>query len=225
MRLVRPRLLAALLALLVASPAPAAEAPAPSPTPEAARRPAPDEEAAVAKARTYFTDTALVDQDGAPRRFYSDVLEGKVVLLGFIFTNCGGACPLIMQKLKRVRSLLGERAGEVEFVLLSVDPENDPPEALRAFAAKHGGTGPGWTYLTGRRADLVTVHRRLGTWVEDPGEHQTGFIAGNVPRRHWIKVRPDVVAEGVAEILRGLADEAKGGGASQGASLLQPTAQ
>jgi cytochrome oxidase Cu insertion factor (SCO1/SenC/PrrC family) len=210
------------LALALAAPAPAAGQAGPAAAPPAEPAPAADAASADAKARAWFTDTVLLDQDGTPRRFYSDVLQGQVVCLSFIFTNCGEACPLIMQKLKRARERLGERAREVQFVSLSVDPENDTPAALKAFAAKHGATGPGWTFLTGSRADLAAVHRRLGTWVEDPGLHQTGFIAGNVARRHWTKIRPDVVAEGVAEILRGLADETAAPGTAQGASLLRP---
>jgi cytochrome oxidase Cu insertion factor (SCO1/SenC/PrrC family) len=225
MALARP--LAAALSLALAAPALAAqEAPAVVPPAAPATGSAPaaaaDPAAADAKARAWFTDTVLLDQDGRPRRFYGDVLQGQVVCLSFIFTNCGEACPLIMQKLKRVRAQLGDRAREVQFISLSVDPENDTPAALKAFAAKHDATGPGWTFLTGSRTDLATVHKRLGTWVEDPGLHQTGFIAGNVARRHWTKVRPDVVAEGVAEILRGLADESAAPGTAQGASLLRP---
>jgi len=220
------RSMAAALALALAAPSLAADQAVPAAAPPAEpspANPAADAAARDAKARAWFTDTVLLDQDGRPRRFYSDVLQGKVVCLSFIFTNCGEACPLIMQKLKRVRTQLGARADEVQFVSLSVDPEHDTPEALKAFAAKHGASGPGWTFLTGSRADLAAVHRRLGTWVEDPGDHQTGFIAGNVARRHWTKVRPDVVAEGVAEILRGLADETTSPAAAQGASLLRPS--
>lgn len=193
-------LLAGLACLLATGPALAAEAPS------APSAPAP-EDPKEAKARAYFTDTVLLDQDGKERRFYSDVLKGNVVCMTFIFTNCGAACPLIMQKLHRVRQALGPRAAEVQFVSVSVDPDNDPPEALRAFASKHGATGPGWTFLTGSRADVASVLRKLGTWVESPDEHTTAFIAGNARSYHWTKVRPDAPAEGAAEILRGLADE------------------
>jgi protein SCO1/2 len=200
-------LLASLAGLLAAGPALAGETPA-APAPEDPRE---------AKARAYFSDTVLLDQDGKERRFYSDVLKGNVVCMSFIFTNCGAACPLIMQKLHRVRQALGPRAAEVQFVSISVDPDNDPPEAMRAFARKHGATGPGWTFLTGRRADVATVLKKLGTWVESPDDHTTAFIAGNASTRHWTKVRPDAPAEGAAEILRGLADEQPAGAPSPAA--------
>lgn len=189
------RLAAAVLALAAASPALAA----------------PDEAAREEKARAYFTDTLLVDQDGKEVRFYSDVLKGRTVCLSFQFTECREACPLIMAKLARVRRDLGEAFGkEIHFVVLSVDPDHDTPEAFRKFAKVHGAEGPGWTFLTGPRAALATVVGRLGEWVEDPSNHTTAFIAGNTRTRHWTKVRPDVPPLAVAQILRDLAAEQPG---------------
>jgi cytochrome oxidase Cu insertion factor (SCO1/SenC/PrrC family) len=161
------------------------------------------EEAKEAKARAYFTDTLLVDQDGREVRFYSDVLAGRTVCLSFQFTECKEACPLIMAKLVRVRRDLAEAFGrEVHFVVLSVDPEHDTPEAFRRFAKAHGAEGPGWTFLTGPKASMATVLGKLGEWVDDPSNHTTAFVAGNSVTRHWTTIRP-----AVAEILRGLAAE------------------
>jgi cytochrome oxidase Cu insertion factor (SCO1/SenC/PrrC family) len=198
------RLVALLLAAQVASVT-TAEAASP-PTPGA---PAPATEAArEAKARAWFTDTVLLDQRGQPLKFYSDVVAGKVVCVAFIFTTCREACPLLMSRLNRIKASLGGRfGGEVTFVAISVDPENDTPAALQAFAAKHGAAVPGWTFLTGSRADLATVAGKLGGWAESPDQHTTAFVAGNARTRHWTKVRPDTSPEAVAELLRGLADE------------------
>ena len=61
-------------------------------------------------AKTWFTDTPLQDQNGETLRFYSDALQNRIVLLNVIFTSCNDACPLITQKLKEVRELLGDKA-------------------------------------------------------------------------------------------------------------------
>jgi protein SCO1 len=186
------------LALLAALPARAIEAPAAQP----------DDAREEARARSYFTDTELVTQDGKPVRFYSDLVSGKVVCFSFIFTRCVEACPLIAQKLNRVRAELGDRFGkDVFFVSFSVDPEFDTPLALRRFADKQRALHPGWTFLTGPRGQVQAVLTKLGAWVDEPGDHSTAFIAGNARTRHWIKIRPDASPSAVAETLRQLADE------------------
>ncbi|MCM2334139.1 MAG: SCO family protein [Anaeromyxobacteraceae bacterium] len=200
------RALAAALSLLAAAPGLAAEGAAAGAAPDHAAEAAREE-----KARAWFTDTILVDQAGREVRFYSDVLKGRTVCLSFQFTECREACPLIMAKLGRVRRDLGEAFGrDVHFVVLSVDPEHDTPEAFRRFAKVHGAEEPGWTYLTGSKAAMQAVLTRLGTWVDDPSDHTTAFVAGNARTRHWTKIRPDLPPVAVAELLRGLAEERPG---------------
>ena len=106
---------------------------------------------------------ALPFQDGKRVRFYSDVLEDRVVLINVVFTSCDDACPLITRKLNEVRAKLGERFGsEVHFISISVDPERDSPQALKKFAAAQGADAAGWTFLTGAKADVDRVLARLG---------------------------------------------------------------
>jgi len=161
------------------------------------------------KARAYFTDTVLVDQDGRSVRFYSDVLDGNVVLLSFVFTRCTDACPLITRKMNATRRALGDRYGrDVRFVSISVDPEFDTPQELRRFIEKQQAGFTGWSWLTGKKADVDRVLAKLGEAVTDPGDHSTGFLAGNVRTGHWTKIRPDATPAVVAEQLQRLADEA-----------------
>ncbi len=181
-----------------AGPSPGGAVPAPATASPESRR---------EKARAYFTDTGLVDQDGRKVRFFSDVLDGNVVLVSFIFTRCVEACPLICQKMNGVRRALGDRFGDVRFVSLSVDPEFDTPAELSYFARKQSARYPNWTFLGGRREDVSLVGRKLGEWPEEPGDHTTAFLAGNVRTGHWTKIRPDMPAAAIADTLRRLVDE------------------
>lgn len=160
------------------------------------------------RARSYFTDSILLDQDGRAVRFYSDVLEGNVVVVNFIFTRCTDACPLLTRRMNAVRRALGDRFGrDVRFVSISVDPEYDTPQELRRFATAQEASFTGWTWLTGKKEDVDRVRKRLGEMGENPGDHSTGFLAANVRRGHWIKIRPDASPAVVAEQVRALADE------------------
>ncbi|MNZ86051.1 hypothetical protein D3C78_1048620 [compost metagenome] len=153
-------------------------------------------------ARSYFTDTLLLDQDGREVRFYSDVLAGRVVLLNVIFTRCEDACPLITRKLREVREALGKDAGRVHFISLSSDPTNDSPQALKAYARKQGADDPNWTFLTGPKEQMDVVLGRLGQLSRSPEEHSTLLIAGDVANKRWSKIRPDAPPAAIAQRLQ-----------------------
>ncbi len=154
-------------------------------------------------AQTWFTDTLLRDQNGNDVRFYSDVLKGRLVMLNVIFTHCNDACPLITRKLKDVREAMGEElAKQVYFISLSSDAENDSPEVLKAFAAKHGVDSPNWIFLTGDKANMDLVLARLGQLGESPEAHSTLLIAGDVPNKRWTKIRPDAPVAAIAQRLQ-----------------------
>lgn len=156
-------------------------------------------------ARSYFTDTLLLDQDGRELRFYSDVLQGRVVLLNVIFTRCEDACPLITRKLREVRQALGADAARVHFISISSDPQHDSPQALKAYARKQGAEDPRWIFLTGAKERVELVLGRLGQLSRSPEEHSTLLIAGDVANKRWSKIRPDAPAAAIAQRLQLLA--------------------
>ncbi|MBI5067564.1 MAG: SCO family protein [Deltaproteobacteria bacterium] len=165
-----------------------------------------------AKARKYFTDTVLLTQQGKKVRFYSDVLKDRVVVVSFMFSQCTDACPLLTQKLRRVKDGLGDLFGKpVRFVTISVDPVNDTPEAWRKYAERNQAVHPEWLFLTGKKAQVEAVIRKLGELGPSVEAHSTTFLAGNTMTRHWTKIRPDAPAEAVVEHVRRLAGEGLGG--------------
>jgi cytochrome oxidase Cu insertion factor (SCO1/SenC/PrrC family) len=158
-----------------------------------------------AKARDYFTDTVLKTQKGRSVRFYSDAMRGKVILINFMFTGCGDACPLITAKLVQAKNDLGDAFGrEVRFISISIDPEHDRPEDLAKFARKFDAEHPEWLFLTGAQAGVETVVKKLGAYTEQVENHSTGIIIGSPQQGRWKKVRPDAPAKAIAEELRHL---------------------
>jgi cytochrome oxidase Cu insertion factor (SCO1/SenC/PrrC family) len=159
-----------------------------------------------AKARGYFTDTKLKTQADRTVRFYSDALKDKVVLINFVFTQCGDACPLITAKLVHAKKELGDVFGhEVRFVSISIDPQHDRPQDLARFAKKFDAVHPEWLFLTGEPANVEAVVQKLGAWTGDLESHSTAIIIGNVRQGRWRKIRPDAPAKAIAEQLRELA--------------------
>ena len=161
-----------------------------------------------AKARAYFTDTVLQKQNGRKVQFYSDVLKDKVVLINFLFTQCGSACPLMMATLVQTKKELGEPFGQdVRFISISIDPLHDTPQDLAKFARKFDAEHPAWLFLTGEPANVEHVVKKLGAWTADPESHSTALIIGSTRQARWKKVRPDAPPKIIAEELRRLVAE------------------
>ena len=199
--------------LVVPTTALSESAPAATPPASAATlAPAPvDDAASEAKARNYFSDTEVIDQNGRRLRFYSDVLKGRVVLVNFIFTNCPDACPMMTQKLIQTRhSMVEAIKDDVWFISISIDPERDTPEAMKAFAKKQGADEHRWLWLTGSKQNLDLIVKRLGQYTKEIEAHSTLMLAGNDRTRHWTRVLPMVPPWGIADQLRALVEESPG---------------
>jgi protein SCO1/2 len=184
------------VALLLAGPAWAhSDHPAPK-GPAAQAAPAPGG----TDARAYFTDLELRTQDNQPVRFFSDTMEGRTVVINFIYTNCTDACPLITQKMLQVRDLLGDKFNkDVYFITISTDPARDTPAELKKYAQKQSADIPGWVFLTGSKENIATILKKFGSYSDKVGDHSTLLLAGNVPVRRWAKLRPDAQAQLIAE--------------------------
>jgi protein SCO1/2 len=138
-------------------------------------------------AQRYFTDTALVDQNGTERRFYSDLIQGRVVIINVMFTTCKDSCPRMAETFARLQDWLGARLDkEVYMLSISVDPETDTPARLKAYAQSFKAR-PGWYFLTGSKANVETVLRKLGQYVEQKQDHSNVFLIGNDRTGLWKK--------------------------------------
>jgi protein SCO1/2 len=167
-----------------------------------------DKAAAEAKARDYFTNVELIDQDGNRLKFYDEVLKDNVVVISFIFTNCGGACPLMTRNLTMIRDMLpGHVRDEINFLSISLDPVRDTPAAMKEFAQTHDADQEGWLWLTGKPDNVNLVTKKLGTYTDELETHTTMLIAANVRESHWTKIQPNVPPNGVAERLRLLVED------------------
>jgi protein SCO1 len=158
---------------------------------------------AAATAR-YLPNVELVNQDGKSLHLYDDLMKDKVVVMDFIYTQCTDACSPLTQNLADVQALLGDRVGgPIQMISISVDPANDTPPVLKAFAAKFG-VKPGWDFLTGPADHLETVAHKLGGFSSNWQDHSTQVIVGNVAAGQWVKVNgmaaPETIARTVLQV-------------------------
>ena len=145
----------------------------------------------------------LTNQDGQP--FGSDKLAGKIWIADFIFTTCPGPCPIISTRMSELQKPLAE--SDVRLVSISVDPEKDTPEVLRAYADKLRKEPFRWDFLTGPLETITSLSRdgfKLAIAAgEEPGSgpvHSTRFVL--VDRRGTIRGYYDALAvDGVTKLL------------------------
>lgn len=101
----------------------------------------------------YHLDHTWTDQDGTKKKLSS--FASKHVVIAFVFTHCRMSCPITVAHLKALE-VKSKAAGkeDVQFALISLDPERDTPPVLKAFAKKNGLDAKRWTLFNGTAEDV-----------------------------------------------------------------------
>jgi protein SCO1/2 len=81
----------------------------------------------------YAQGFQLTDFDGKPRSLAD--FKGKVVVVFFGYTQCPDVCPTTMGEMAQVKKLLGPEGDKLQVLFISIDPERDTPEVLKAYMA------------------------------------------------------------------------------------------
>jgi cytochrome oxidase Cu insertion factor (SCO1/SenC/PrrC family) len=119
-------------------------------------------------------DGAVLDDTGTPRRLHG-LMDGRIVLLSFIYTRCSDAngCPLATAALHRIHDATArdpELARHLELVSVSLDPSYDTPAVMARYGELARAGAPGkspWHFLTaGSAGDLAPVLGGYGQVVE-----------------------------------------------------------
>ena len=150
-------------------------------------------------------DVPVLDQDGTPKRFYTDLVKDKVVAVNFVFTTCTTICPPMGANFAKLQKLLGERAGrDVHLISVSVDPGTDTPERMKAWGQKFGA-GPGWTLVTGDRAEITRLLKSLGVFTPNISDHSPLVLMGNDARHQWTRAYGLAAPAKLADLIVGMA--------------------
>ena len=94
-----------------------------------------------------FPPFTLTSEQGLP--YGLDNLRGRVWVADFVFTSCPTVCPKLTLKMADIQHR-GRNLGDAfHLVTFTVDPENDTPEKLAAYAKSYHANPQRWTFLTG----------------------------------------------------------------------------
>lgn len=81
----------------------------------------------------YAQSFTLTDHNGSQRNLTD--FKGKVVVLFFGYTQCPDVCPTSLSELVRLKQLLGKQGDLMQGIFVTVDPERDSPQMLKAYMA------------------------------------------------------------------------------------------
>jgi len=119
---------------------------------------------AVPKIVKNFTGNQLLQFEKVPAFEFTDQnnklvsnanFEDKVYVVEFFFTSCPTICPRMNENMVRIQN---EFYGNPSFAIasVSIDPEKDSPEVLKAYAKEKGATLKNWYFLTGDKNDVYS---------------------------------------------------------------------
>lgn len=99
----------------------------------------------------------LTDQSG--RKITGKELDGKIYVVDFFFTTCGGICPKMTKQMKRIQDKFEENEN-VMLVSHSVTPDRDTVEVMKRYAERHGANPKKWLFLTGEKKEIYDLARK-----------------------------------------------------------------
>jgi protein SCO1 len=160
----------------------------------------------------FLPNVTLLTQNGEKVRFYDDLIRDKTVLINFFFVECtDGLCPTAIATMRRVQDLLGERMGrDIFFLSITLEPKKDTPKILKEYSDNFN-IKPGWSFLTGKPADVETLRRVRGYVDPDPEKdkdrsyHLETASYGNDRLDRWGAVSLNSSAENIASTFKWLA--------------------
>lgn len=114
---------------------------------------------------SYGKDFRLLDPDGKERTLAD--FRGKAVAVFFGYIQCPDVCPTALSRAVEVKRLLGKDAERLQVVFITVDPERDTPEVLKAYTAAFDPSFLGLSGTQQRTADTAkefgAIYRKVPT--------------------------------------------------------------
>lgn len=140
-------------------------------------------------------------------------LDGKFLVVSFLFTSCSLTCPIVSRQMEEIQQLTTNQP-DVRLVSLTVDPEDDTAPVLAKYGERYGADTNRWLFLTG---DEATVEKLIGTSFLSPDTNDVfSYMPGNFAnieriavvdpqgkvRAYFDGLNNDVATAVVAEIAR-----------------------
>ena len=132
-------------------------------------------------------DVTLVQLTGERVSLASVLSYNGPVMLQFIFASCPMICPVMTETLAAARERLGPNLGRTRMVSITIDPENDTPEILGQYARKFNA-GPQWLFLTGTPENIAAVRKAFRAYENNKMQHEPLTFLRAAPGGTWVRL-------------------------------------
>ena len=154
----------------------------------------------------YVMPALPLQDDAGARVQLSDVLgDDRPLVVNFIYTSCTTICPVMTATMLQLQRQIAEQhKGKVAmpaFVSISIDPDFDSPEVLKAYAARYGAD---WTFLTGKRSDVLAILRGFDAWRGSKSNHAAVTLMKAAGSKEWTRIEGLASAQQLANVWHAL---------------------
>jgi protein SCO1/2 len=137
--------------------------------------------------RVRTPDVALIDTRGRTQALAAHLDADEPVLLNFVYTTCSTICSTQTAVLAEAQRRLLAGGRRVRFVTLTIDPANDTPQRLAAFARQFG-IERDWSFLTGDFDDLLQVQRAFDVYRGAKAAHPPVVLMRPARGADWTRI-------------------------------------
>jgi protein SCO1 len=118
-------------------------------------------------------DFSLVDSDG--QAVTRSELDGKILVVDFLFTSCSLTCPIVNRQMAQVQQQTTNQP-DIKLVSITVDPRDDTPAVLKKYGQSFGADTNRWLFLTGEKTELYGLIAKsfLAQDLNDPFSYMPG---------------------------------------------------
>jgi protein SCO1 len=119
-------------------------------------------------------DFSLTDQDG--RTVTRADLDGKFLVVSFLFTSCSLTCPVVSQQMEAIQQRTTNQP-DLKLISLTVDPDDDTVPVLAKYSKRFSANSNCWLFLTG---DNVVIHQLIGaSFLSSDTNNAFSYMPGN----------------------------------------------
>ncbi len=132
---------------------------------------------------------SLLSSQGGDYRL--DSRTGKFILIFFGYTHCPDVCPTTLYEMKEIKARLKDKAENIEFVFITVDPERDTQDQLKRYLSSFDESFFG---LTGSTGQLEMVWKDYGVYREiQETDNSLGYLVDHTSRLYLINSQGELM--------------------------------